>query len=113
MPALDLISIFIIPLNCTGIDYMVTGSVAPMLYGEPRMTHDIDLIVDLHTERIPALLNAFPETEYYRPPEEIIGVEIARVQRGHFIIIHHATVYKADVSRGHPRPPVAATERWS
>jgi hypothetical protein len=65
MPALDLISIFIIPLNRTGIEYMVTGSVASMLYGEPRMTHDIDLIVDLHTEHIPVLLNTFPKSEYY------------------------------------------------
>ena len=97
MPALDLISIFIIPLNRTGIEYMVTGSVASMLYGEPRMTHDIDLIVDLQTEHIPVLLNAFPKSEYYRPPEEVIGVEIARVQRGHFNIIHHATGYKADI----------------
>jgi serine/threonine protein kinase len=68
-----------------------------MLYGEPRMTHDIDLIVDLHTEHIPVLLNTFPKSEYYRPPEEVIGVEIARAQRGHFNIIHHATGYKADV----------------
>jgi len=76
---------------------MVTGSVASMLYGEPRMTHDIDLIVDLRMEHIPVLLHAFPESEYYRPPEEVLGVEIARVQRGHFNIIHHATGYKADV----------------
>jgi hypothetical protein len=97
MLAHDLLSLFITTLNRTDIGYMVTGSVAAMLYGEPRMTHDIDLIIDLHKEQITKLLHAFPEEEYYRPPEEVIGVEIARAQRGHFNLIHHASGYKADI----------------
>ena len=39
----DLLDIFISPLNSGGIDYMITGSVASTLYGEPRLTSDIDL----------------------------------------------------------------------
>jgi hypothetical protein len=97
MLAHDLLSLFITTLNRTDIEYMVTGSVAAMLYGEPRMTHDIDLIIDLHKEQIPKLLHVFPEGEYYRPPEEVIGVEIARAQRGHFNLIHHMSGYKADI----------------
>jgi hypothetical protein len=97
MLANDLVSLFITPLNRTGLPYMVTGSVAAMLYGEPRMTHDIDLVVELKTDRINKLLNEFPSEEFYLPPVEIIGVEIARHQRGHLNIIHHATGYKADV----------------
>jgi len=38
----DLIELFARPLNQAGIRYFVSGSVAAMLYGEPRVTHDID-----------------------------------------------------------------------
>ena len=97
MLARDLVTLFILPLNRAGAQYMVTGSVAAMLYGEPRMTHDIDLVVDLQSEQIGALIHAFAPAEFYVPPEEVIGVEIARTQRGHLNIIHHATGYNADI----------------
>ena len=32
-------------LEALGARYMVTGSVAVIVYGAPRMTHDVDLIV--------------------------------------------------------------------
>jgi hypothetical protein len=32
-------------LNALGVAYMVSGSVAVIIYGEPRLTHDVDLIV--------------------------------------------------------------------
>ncbi len=47
MPEASLISVFVKPLNQVRIEYMVTGSVASILYGEPRMTHDIDLVIKL------------------------------------------------------------------
>ena len=97
MVANDLVSIFISPLNRTGIPYMVTGSVAAMLYGEPRMTHDVDLVVELHRNSIDTLVREFPVSEFYLPPVEVIGIEIARRQRGHLNIIHHRTGYKADL----------------
>lgn len=34
-------------LEARGIAHMVVGSVASMIYGEPRLTHDIDLVVEL------------------------------------------------------------------
>lgn len=52
-------------LERAGIDYMVTGSVVSSLQGEPRATHDIDLVVDLSASQAPALLAAFPAPEYY------------------------------------------------
>jgi len=32
-------------LESLGVDYMVTGSLASSIQGEPRSTHDIDLVV--------------------------------------------------------------------
>lgn len=34
-------------LDAAGLAYMVTGSVALSLYAEPRMTRDVDLVVEL------------------------------------------------------------------
>jgi hypothetical protein len=55
-------------LEAVGVEYMITGSVASSLQGEPRATHDIDIVVAI---RRPAaavaarLKAAFPEPEFY------------------------------------------------
>ena len=94
----DLFLIFIRKFNQLGLDYMVTGSIASILYGEPRVTHDVDLVVVLR-DRVSAraLIGAFPLNEFYCPPEEVIFQEQLRSQRGHFNIIHHESGFKADV----------------
>lgn len=43
---LDYLAIFK-KLNEKGIRYIVTGGIAVNLYGIPRMTYDVDLILDL------------------------------------------------------------------
>jgi hypothetical protein len=76
---------------------MVTGSVASIIYGEPRMTHDIDLVLELHFENVGNFVSLFPQEEFYCPPQEVIKTEIARETRGHFNVIHHETGFKADI----------------
>jgi hypothetical protein len=93
----DLFTLFTSRLEAAGIEAVVTGSVAAMLYGEPRLTHDIDLVVLLDDRSIRALVRAFPDEEFYCAPAEVILVEARRPQRGHFNIIHHETGFKADV----------------
>ncbi len=41
-----------------GVDYMVTGSIASSLQGEPRSTHDIDIVVNLPQAKAHALAAA-------------------------------------------------------
>ncbi len=91
------IELFVSRLEPLGIAYMITGSVASMVYGEPRMTLDIDLVVAIDRDVAARFLDAFPETEFYRPPLEVVRLECARESRGHFNLIHHATGMKADV----------------
>ena len=67
-----------------GLKYMVTGSVAAAIYSEPRFTNDIDIVALLREGDIARLVEAFPEEEFYVPPPEVIRVELAREQRGHF-----------------------------
>jgi hypothetical protein len=97
MPEPDLFLLFVRPLNSAGIRYIIGGSVAVIFYGEPRLTHDLDLIVFLPPPEIPRLRQIFPHSEFYLPPEEIIAIEASREQRGSFNIIHSHTGFKADI----------------
>lgn len=97
MAAPGWIELFVAPLEALGLPYMVTGSVASMLYGEPRLTLDVDVVLELPGERARDLLAAFPDSAFYRPPLEVVLVECARESRGHFNLIHHETGMKADV----------------
>lgn len=97
MPEPELFLIFVRPLNRAGIRYVISGSVASIFYGEPRLTHDVDFLVFLNTGDIQKLATAFPEKDFYLPPPETILTEMSREHRGHFNIIHHDTGFKADM----------------
>ena len=97
MPSREPFLIFTQKLNELGVRYMVSGSVAAIYYGEPRMTNDVDIIVFLRREDARRLLEAFPATDFYCPPLEVIESERSRDQRGHFNLIHHETGFKADI----------------
>ncbi len=89
--------IFTGKLNQLGVPYMVSGSVAAIYYGEPRMTNDVDIILFLRREDVRRFLAAFPAEEFYCPPFEVVESERSREQRGHFNLIHHETGFKADI----------------
>jgi hypothetical protein len=76
------------------ISYLVTGSVASMAYGEPRLTNDIDIVADVHPDHVGDLLAAFPAPEYYIDAE-MIREAIRRT--GQFNIIHPASGFKVDI----------------
>lgn len=97
MQEASLFLIFLDRLNKGKLSYMVTGSAASIIYGEPRMTHDIDLVLELQVENVQNFINLFPSEEFYCPSEDTIKTEIARETSGHFNIIHHATGFKADI----------------
>lgn len=97
MQPLELFAVFTQPLERLGVPYFVTGSVASLVYGEPRMTHDVDLVVTLTDADARRLATAFPDEDFYCPPVEVMRVELRRATHGHFNLIHHATGFKADV----------------
>lgn len=76
---------------------MATDAVAAILYGEPRLTNDIDLVVRLDPADIERLHKAFASTDFYIPPIEVMQAEAARQQGGHFNVIHIPSVLKADL----------------
>ena len=93
----ELFLLFVRPLNRAGIRYVISGSVAAIFYGEPRLTHDVDFIVFLNPNDIRRLSDVFSETDFYLPPMEAILVEAAREKNGHFNLIHRDTGFKADM----------------
>lgn len=108
----DWIHTFIEPLDRLGIVYMVTGSVGAMAYGEPRMTTDVDVVLSLTLAQAGPLLDCFPETDFYRPPAEVVRHEIRRAARGHFNVIQNTTGMKADFYPAGDDPlPAKALER--
>lgn len=97
MQRLDLLSIFINPLESGKIPYFVTGSIASIFYGEPRLTHDVDIVVHLSEANINQIADLFPLEKFYCPPQEVIKIENKRNSHGHFNLIHHETGFKADI----------------
>ena len=97
MQELELFKLFTNRLNELSVRYMLTGAVASIIYGEPRMTHDMDVVIEMEQEDVEKFCNAFPLDEFYCPPPEVIKVELVRRQRGHFNLIHQETGFKADI----------------
>jgi hypothetical protein len=79
-------------LDAAGIRYMLTGSVALNYYAMPRMTRDIDVVVDLGREDAERLVQLLVG-EYYVDPD---AVRQAVATRGMFNVIHAAFVVKVD-----------------
>ena len=79
MPAPSPLAPFLEPLERLGLPYCVTGSVAASVYGEPRLTADIDVILLLKIRDLTALRAAFPDAAYYVPPDETLRLELARL----------------------------------
>lgn len=93
----DVFLVFIHRLNLIRCPYMITGAAASIIYGEPRLTNDLDLVLKLRRADVHKLVQAFPLEEFYCPPEEVIILEIGRPVRGHFNLIHNETGFRADI----------------
>jgi hypothetical protein len=81
-------------LDRLGIPYVVVGSVASILHGEPRYTNDIDVVVDLDLSRLAAFCAAFPPPDYYCSLEAAREAVTTRFQ---FNILHLTSGLKIDV----------------
>ena len=83
-----------------GVTYHIGGSVASSIYGLPRLTIDVDIIVDLRLEHVRPLVIRL-QTEYYID-EDMIWDAIRR--RSSFNVIHLETMLKVDVYIPKSRP---------
>ncbi len=76
-----------------GIPYLIGGSVASIIHGEPRLTNDIDLVADIKEEQVPQLVSAL-ETDFYIDDR---AARRAIRERDKFNLLHLETMYKVDI----------------
>jgi len=79
-------------LTSGGVAFMLTGSMAMNYYAQPRMTRDIDLVIQLAPQQVDLLIRMF-ETEYY---VDRVAVAKAIAERSMFNLIHNDTIIKLD-----------------
>lgn len=79
-------------LDRARISYMVTGSIAMNYYAVPRMTRDIDVVVELGSEDVDRVYDMFRH-DFYVDRE---AVRQAVTQKGIFNVIHTESVIKVD-----------------
>lgn len=84
----DLIVRFAGPLSRLGLPYMITGGAAAIVYGEPRLTNDLDIVLAMQSPDANRVAAAFAADETYVPPVEVLEIEAARRTHGHFNVIH-------------------------
>lgn len=58
-------------LNTRPVPYMLTGSIVSSIQGEPRSTHDIDIVISIDIADARFIAEAFPEEEFYCDSESI------------------------------------------
>ena len=90
----ELLQKVITAFEALDIRYIVTGSVASMAYGEPRLTNDIDIVADIKIEQIAFLERYFPHDEFYFDRDMAINTINHKSQ---FNIIHPASGLKVDI----------------
>ena len=81
-------------LEASGITYMLVGSFASSAWGEPRLTQDIDIVVDLHPNQVAAFCAAFPPPDFYVSRDAAEQAARAGIP---FNVLHPATGNKVDV----------------
>lgn len=80
-------------LDRCGVEYLLGGSLASSVLGEPRSTVDIDLAIVLREASIPDLVREL-EPAFFVDPEAARGA----VHRGsHFNLLHRETMLKVDL----------------
>ncbi len=94
MQPTDLLRVVGQQLERLGCTYFTTGSVASTLYGEPRFTNDVDIVVRLNEASARQLVAHFQPPEWYADADA--AVEATR-RHGMFNIIHIPSALKADL----------------
>jgi len=89
---LEFVKLIASRLDSAGIAYMMTGSMAMAIYSIPRMTRDIDLVVELEPVDVDKIVNLFSEDCYI----DRDTVRQAVDKHSMFNIIHNEWVVKAD-----------------
>ena len=89
---LDVLEIVCQRLKSAGISFMITGSIAGNFYAVPRMTRDIDIVIEVNPRDSDRFCSLFEDKFYL----ELDSVKDAIEKQGMFNMIHNEYVLKVD-----------------
>ena len=89
---LEVLKIVTRRLREAGINYMISGSIAVNYYTIPRMTRDIDVVIELKQGDIDKFVGLFEDDFYIN--RETVANEVSR--EGMFNLIYNQYVFKID-----------------
>ena len=89
---LEVLKIVTRRLREAGINYMISGSIAVNYYTIPRMTRDIDVVIELKQGDIDKFVGLFEDDFYIN--RETVANEVSR--EGMFNLIYNRYVFKID-----------------
>ena len=89
---IQILKLVITKLEELNISYMLSGSLAGSFYAQPRMTRDIDIVIELAAEQIAKITEIF-SGDFYIDEDDVN--EAVRL-RSMFNIIHYQAVVKID-----------------
>jgi hypothetical protein len=81
-------------LDELNVAYVIGGSVASSIHGQVRTTMDVDMVADLLSEHIPALIAGLSD-DFYVPDQESLQ-QVVQL-RTSFNLIHLASMFKVDI----------------
>jgi len=93
MEQAELLRCIINVLERLGVPYALVGSFGSSIFGEPRFTHDIDILIDLPESKVSAFCAEFPAAEFYFSEAAIRDAIRHRFQ---FNLLHPASGNKVD-----------------
>ncbi len=83
---------FISRLETLNVSYMLTGSLAMAFYAQPRMTADIDVVIELNSSKADEFINSL-EPDYYIPHG---SMRSAISRNTMFNVLHEKMLVKVD-----------------
>ena len=89
---LEFVKLIVSRLESAGISYMMTGSMAMSIYALPRMTRDVDFVIECTPEDASRIAGMFEADCYVNES----SVSKAARERSTFNIIHNEWITKAD-----------------
>lgn len=93
MDQFELLRYVIETLERLKIPYALVGSFGSGIYGEPRFTRDIEMVVDLTMRDLPGFFASFPNGEFYLSEQAARDAVRDRFQ---FNVVHPASGNKID-----------------
>jgi len=81
-------------LNRENIGYVIVGGLTAILYGIPRTTMDVDLIISLKEENIPKLVKYMRENDFFANKEDL---KSALSEKTHCTIQDKKSLLRLDV----------------